>query len=315
MTGTVNKGGGVHHCNIGVKNMEVMKSFYKDLLGFGKVFSEFPEGEYDALGELIRVSHPRYEGILFTQEAGGIVLGLTRLVDPVPRAVRNNFRYGDIGIAKITIAVSDLERFYRERMGRLDFCSGPKRAAIADRGDYHFVYCRDPEGNLVEFVATAETPVKNTFGGVRRLGVSVTDLNRSLSFYQKYLGFDTTFINTHENFSGLVDEISSSKGTRVRSCVLASSRGEGMVELFEVMQPRGRSIPSYTRWGDFGYTQVCLNGEPGSDIFDIAEYFEKEGMEFLCRPQLMGDARGGGFFYMRDPDGIPLEFLVFNRPA
>jgi len=315
MARTVYKGCGVHHCNIGVKNMEVMKSFYQDRLEFCKVFSEFPEGEYDPLSELIRASHPSYEGVLFSQEAGGIILGLTRLVDPVPRAVRNDFRYGDIGIAKLTIAVSDLERFYREQMGRLDFCSRPKRVTIPDRGDYNFVYCRDPEGNLIEFVSAADIPVKNTFGGVRRLGVSVTDLDRSLSFYQKYLGFETTFINIHDNFSGLVDEISGSKGTRVRSCVLASSRGEGMVELFEVMKPRGRSIPSYTRWGDFGYTQVCLSGEPGSDIFDIAAYFEKEGMEFFCRPQLMGDERGGGFFYMKDPDGIPLEFLVFNRPA
>jgi hypothetical protein len=28
----------------------------------------------------------------------------------------------------------------------------------------------------------------------------------------------------------------------------------------------------------------------------------------------MHDEKRGGFFYMRDPDGIPLEFLVFDQP-
>jgi catechol 2,3-dioxygenase-like lactoylglutathione lyase family enzyme len=86
-----------------------------------------------------------------------------------------------------------------------------------------------------------------------------------------------------------------------------------MVELFEVLEPRGRSIPFGVRWGDFGYLQVCLNGKQGGDIFEIAAYFEKEGMEFLSGPQLMHDERQGAFFYMKDPDGIPVEFLVFLK--
>jgi hypothetical protein len=94
---------------------------------------------------------------------------------------------------------------------------------------------------------------------------------------------------------------------------MASSKAEGMVELFEVLEPRGRSIPFGIRWGDFGYLQVCLNGKQGDDIFEIAASFEKEGMEFLSGPQLMHDERQGAFFYMKDPDGIPVEFLVFLK--
>lgn len=307
------KGYGVHHCVIGVQSLETMKSFYQGLLEFNKVFDEFPEGEYESLREVTRSSHPTYAAILFSQKAGGIIVGLTQMIDPIPRAIRKDFRYGDIGVAKLTIAVSDLERLHRELKDRLNFCSKPKSVAIPGWGDYHFVYCRDPEGNLIEFISGVNVPVRNRFGGVRWLGVSVTDLQRSLSFYQKYLGFDTVVINIHENFSGLVDEVSGGKQTRVRSCVLASSKGDGMVELFEVLEPRGRSIPSSTRWGDFGYTQVCLNGKTGANIYNIAAYFEKEGMEFISRPQLMHDEKGGGFFYMKDPDGIPIEFLVFKQ--
>jgi catechol 2,3-dioxygenase-like lactoylglutathione lyase family enzyme len=307
------KGYGVHHCVIGVKNLETMKSFYQGLLEFTDVFTEFPEDEYEPLSEVTRTFRPRYVGLLFSQAAGGIIIGLTQMIDPVARPIRKDFKYGDIGVAKITIAVSDLEILYSELKERLNFCSRPKSVLIPKLGDCRFVYCRDPEGNLIEFVSGENLPVRGRFGGVRWLGVSVTDLSRSLAFYQKYLGFDSVVINVHEEFSGLVDEISGCKQTKVRSCVLASRQGDGMVELFEVMQPRGRSIPFSTRWGDFGYTQVCLNGKAGADIYQIADYFEKEGMEFLSRPQLMHDEKGGGFFYMKDPDGIPIEFLVFNQ--
>jgi catechol 2,3-dioxygenase-like lactoylglutathione lyase family enzyme len=307
------KGYGIHHVAVGVRNLETMKSFYRDVLEFKNVFVNFPEAEYPALQEVVRTPHPIYSAILFNQAVGGIIVELVRMVNPDPRPIRNEFRLGDIGVAKITIAVKEVEKLYGELKDSINFCSKPKLAKIQGWGECHFVYCRDPEGNFVEFISGAKVPSQNRFGGVCWVGVSVTDLNRSVTFYQKYLGFDTLFINPHESFSGLVDELSGEKNTKIRSCVLASNKTEGMVELFEVLEPRGRSIPFGTRWGDFGNLQVCLNGKQGGDIFEMAAYFEKEGMEFLSGPQLMHDEREGAFFYMKDPDGIPVEFLVFLK--
>jgi catechol 2,3-dioxygenase-like lactoylglutathione lyase family enzyme len=307
------KGYGVHHVAVGVKNLETTRSFYRDVLEFKNVFANFPEAEYPALQEVVRTPHPVYAAILFNQAAGGIIVELVQMVNPVPRPIRNEFRLSDIGVVKITIAVKEVERLYEELKRSVNFCSRPKSAVIPGWGEYDFIYCRDPEGNFIEFVSGAKVPTQNRFGGVRWVGISVTDFDRSLAFFQKYLGFDTLFINPHETFSGLVDEVSGGKHTKIRSCVLACSKAEGMVELFEVLEPRGRSIPFGTRWGDFGYLQVCLNGKQGDDIFEIAAYFEKEGMEFLSGPQLMHDERKGAFFYMKDPDGIPVEFLVFLK--
>jgi catechol 2,3-dioxygenase-like lactoylglutathione lyase family enzyme len=290
-----------------------MRSFYREVLEFRNVFVHFPEAEYPALQEVVRTAHPVYAATLFNQAAGGIIVELVQMVNPVSRPIRNEFRLGDIGVAKITIAVKEVERLYEELKRSVNFCSKPKWAAIPGWGECHFIYCRDPEGNFIEFISGAKVPTQHRFGGVRWVGMSVTDFDRSLVFFQKYLGFDTLFINPHETFSGLVDEVSGGKHTKIRSCVMASSKAEGMVELFEVLEPRGRSIPFGTRWGDFGYLQVCLNGKQGDDIFEIAASFEKEGMEFLSGPQLMHDERQGAFFYMKDPDGIPVEFLVFLK--
>ena len=307
------KGYGVHHIAVGVKNLERMKSFYQNVLLFDNLFVDFPEAEYPALNEVVRSPNPRYTAILFSQAAGGIIVELVQMVNPVPRPIRKDFRYGDIGLAKMTIAVSAVEDIIKELKGRIDFCSKPKSVMIPGYGEYRFVYCKDPEGNMIELISGPETAVKDRFGGVPWVGVCVTDLERSVPFYQKMGGFDSFFINTHESFSGLVDDVSGGQNTKVRSCILKSSQAEGMIELFEVMEPRGRSLPFGTKWGDFGYAQVCLNGKQGDDIFEMASYFEKEGMAFLSGPQLMHDEREGAFFYMKDPDGIPVEFLVFLK--
>jgi catechol 2,3-dioxygenase-like lactoylglutathione lyase family enzyme len=246
---------------------------------------------------------------MFNQEPEGIFLELIQMKEPNPRSIRKDFKYGDIGVAKLTIAVSDVTKLYKEMENTINFCSAPKHVTIPGWGDYNFVYCRDPEGNLLEFTSGKDIHTKDKFGGVIRVGVSVSDLHRSKSFYQQHMDCKKVVIDDHECFSRLIDEISGSSMTKVRSCVLANSKGVGMLELFEVLEPRGRSIPFSTRWGDFGYLQVCFNCD---DMSEIATHCEKEGIDLLCEPQVMDTDKPeleGAFLYVKDPDGIPLEFL------
>jgi len=301
------RGSGIHHVGIGVENLEAMKTFYQGALEFNRVFVEFPEEEHN-MDEMFRMPYVKFSGIMFQQEAGGVTVELIQMANPVPRPIRKDFRYGDIGVAKITTAVSDVEQLHRELKDKVNFCAEPKSTAIPGWGDYHFVYGRDPEGNLIEFISSPELPVENKFGGARWIGVSVTDLERSRAFYQKYLGFDTVVINPHDSFSGLVDEVSVGSGTQVRSCVISNSKGGEMLELFEVLKPRGRSIPLSTYWGDFGYLEIAIQCD---DIHEMGSYFEKEGMEFLARPTLALDEPDyeGWYLYIKDPDGIPVEVI------
>jgi catechol 2,3-dioxygenase-like lactoylglutathione lyase family enzyme len=306
-------GFGVDHVGIGVDNMEKMKTFYQEVLGFDHFIAAMPRKDHTVIHELQRTAPTIHDHIHFNQTAGGISIALFRSYEPVPRPIRKDFRYGDIGLSKTTIAVKDVEQLYTEMKGGINFCSQPKHTTIPELGDYHFVYCRDPENNMVEFFSDATIMGKSKFGGMRSVGMSVTDLQRSISYYQKYLGFDKVVVKTHENFSGLVDEISGGTNTQVRSCVLVNSKGGGMIELFEVMKPRGRSIPFSAMWGDFGYLQTCLYGY---DIKYTEEYFRKENLEFLLKPQVIDDPVYGGmsFLYVRDADGAPIEFMTIPKP-
>ncbi len=301
---------GIDHAGVGVRDWETMKSFYIEAIGFNKVLGEMPERDHEMIRGLVRNPSAIHRAIHLNHPMGGISVALFRGKIPVPRPIRKDFRYGDIGLNKMTMAVSDVDQVCRDLGKNMTFCSVPKSLTIPGWQEHRFVYGRDPEGNLIEFISGPLAPVEKGFGGVRWLGIAVTDLERSKAFYQKHFGFSRVVVDSHGAFSGLVDEVSGGSSTEVRSCLLAANGSNSMVELFQVDKPKGRSIPFGTLWGDFGYLQTCL---AGVDVHDMMSYCEAEGLEVLLPPQSIGDPEhGGAFMYMRDPDGVPVEYAVFS---
>jgi catechol 2,3-dioxygenase-like lactoylglutathione lyase family enzyme len=261
----------------------------------------------NALPDFFRDQPHVLSASMIMQEEDGIIVELVQMHTPVPRSIRKDIRFGDIGVNKLTTAVADVEEFYAGNRNRLSFVSAPKSATIPQLGEYGFVFARDPEGNLLEFASSSG--VKNE--RMCSLGVGVTDLERSLGFYQRYLGYDTVVSGPHDGFSGLVDEISGSRGTQVLSCALANSNGGNMLELYEVSRPRGRSVPLNAMWGDFGMLELA---HACDDIHTLTEHFLSEGIESIHRPRstrIKGEATGTYWYvYFRDPDGIPVEVIM-----
>jgi len=48
------------------------------------------------------------------------------------------------------------------------------------------------------------------------------------------------------------------------------------------------------------------------NVAGIVDSFEKEGIDFFIKLQHVPGEEGTAFSYVRDPDGIPLEFLSFD---
>ena len=303
---------GVHHIAIGVKDLEVMTRFYRDILGFQNTIAEIEESEKEVMREPVRAASVIFSGALLGKEDGGIIIELIKMTTPAPRPIRKKTLYGDIGLAKVVIRVPDVNLYYLNNKDKIPFCSEPKTVKIPKLGDYHFVYCQDPEGNLIEFAALPDTEQIDKHSSLSWVGISVSDLERSLRFYQNMLGLDL-LLRPFQEFSGLVDDVAGYSGTRVRSCLLGrkgKAGGTCMVELFEMLELRGRSIPFGRRWGDYGYLQTCFSHE---DVSAAADHFAEENVELLCELKKMED--GGEFIYLQDPDGILMECLYLPTPT
>jgi hypothetical protein len=95
--------------------------------------------------------------------------------------------------------------------------------------------------------------------------------------------------------------------------LLSTSEGGGMLELFELLVPRGRAIPLNTNWGDFGYLEVCLDSD---DVHVCYENCLKKDIMLLHSPSVafaMGDV-DMWFMYAYDPNGCPVE-VIAEMPA
>jgi catechol 2,3-dioxygenase-like lactoylglutathione lyase family enzyme len=271
---------GIDHVGLGVRDMKRMTSFYADVFGL-EIVASIPEGDHPAIRGLLRSPTAVHSSCLLASRAGGLTLALFQQVDPPPRPIRSDHRYGDIGVAKLRFFVADL---------------------------HGFSYVSDPEGNLIE-LSNAPKPPSGAGPVLSSVGVAVTDLDRSLAFYRDVLGLDTMLQTPNEHFSGLLDEVTGHPGATARSCVLGSSKGRGVLELVEVTKPRGRSIPFGTQWGDFGYLQLCLYATTGERL---TAQVAAERLDVILPLQTVDDPDfPAQFMYLRDPDGIPVEVLVY----
>ena len=141
------------------------------------------------------------------------------------------------------------------------------------------------------------------------IGLTVSDADRSASFYARVLGFakvfDTEVIgDDYERLQGIF-------GLRLR--VVRMRLGDEAVDLMEYMTPRGRPIPVDSRSHDRWFQHVAIIV---SDMDRAYAELRKHRVEHASpAPQRLPDwnpnAAGIRAFYFKDPDGHPLEILWF----
>lgn len=153
--------------------------------------------------------------------------------------------------------------------------------------------------------ASAETLVQ----AVGAIGMTVSDLDRSLDFYQNVLSFKkVTDVEVHgaayEHLQGLF-------GLRMR--VVRMQLGEEFIELIEYLTPQGRPIPVDSRSNDHWFQHIAIIV---SDMDKAYQWLRRHKVKHASSgPQRIPDwneaAAGIRAFYFRDPDNHNLEILWF----
>jgi catechol 2,3-dioxygenase-like lactoylglutathione lyase family enzyme len=148
-----------------------------------------------------------------------------------------------------------------------------------------------------------------TVAAVEAVGLTVSDMERSLAFYTGVLGFVP--VSDVEVAGAPYEALQGLFGLRMR--VVRLSLGAEAIELTEYLAPRGRPAPVDSRSHDRWFQHVAI---VVSDMDRAYAHLRRHRVRHASPgPQRLPDwnPNAGGIrgFYFRDPDDHPLELIQF----
>jgi catechol 2,3-dioxygenase-like lactoylglutathione lyase family enzyme len=139
------------------------------------------------------------------------------------------------------------------------------------------------------------------------IGMTVGDMERSVGFYSRVLGFEA--VSDVEVWGDDWERLQGVFGLRMR--VVRMRLGDESIELTEYLTPRGRPLPADSRSHDRWFQHVAIVvGDMDRAYARLREHRVEHASPAPQRlPDWNPDAGGIRAFYFKDPDGHPLEIL------
>lgn len=146
-----------------------------------------------------------------------------------------------------------------------------------------------------------------TVSRLHHIGIPVSDMERSLAFYERLLGFTKPGITAVAEGPEL-SAVLQVPDAKLDAVFLRS--GDLFLELLQYSSPEIQ--PFNGRNCDVGVLHVCFEVEDAQAVF---EELSADGVAFNAPPMTLeeGDLAGHTFAYFRDPDGIQLELMELPK--
>jgi catechol 2,3-dioxygenase-like lactoylglutathione lyase family enzyme len=144
---------------------------------------------------------------------------------------------------------------------------------------------------------------------VDSIGMTVSDLDRSIEFYSRVLSFDKV---SEAEFDGSdYEHLEGVFGLRMRTARMRL--GDEYIELTEFLAPRGRPVPADSRANDRWFQHLAIIT---SDMDRAYGWLRANKVQYASSgpqrlPEWNSNAANIQAFYFRDPDGHFLEVLAF----
>ena len=312
---------GIQQLGIGVPNVNEIWAWYR--LQFGvdiKIFEEAADAPLMTkyTGDKVQ---SRTATLALSMDGGGgfeIWQYTSRNTEKASFAVQ----MGDYGIYACKIKSRDiLKSFEYMTRNKADILGPPTQDA---HGCWSY-FLRDPNGNLFQVVESkswfSNTKHPSHCGGMAGAIIGVSDMEKSIDFYQGLLNYDELQLDetgVFEDFSLLDGGNRQMRRVRIshknaRRGPFAQLLGTSQLELIQLSDnTNAKSIFQDRMWGDWGFIHLCFDVQ-GMDVLkkDCAE----KGFAFTVDSAEtfdMGEA-GGRFSYVEDPDGTLIEFVETHK--
>ena len=135
-------------------------------------------------------------------------------------------------------------------------------------------------------------------------GITVSDIERSLAFWQDVLGFELSH-RAHQK-GELAEQITGVVGAEILIAVLKAPGHK--IELLEYRAPPDRERQNNLRPCDLGAAHIALTVD---NLDEVLERIAAFGWKTAGEPQTLtvGPNSGKRVIYVRDPDGTTIELM------
>jgi catechol 2,3-dioxygenase-like lactoylglutathione lyase family enzyme len=142
-------------------------------------------------------------------------------------------------------------------------------------------------------------------------GITVSNLERSLTFWRDVLGFE--FSHRTNQKGEMAEQITGVKHAELKLAVLKAPNGH-KIELLEYLAPASRRKDKNLRPCDVGHVHIALTVE---NLESLLQKIAKSDWKAAGEPQTLttGPNAGKRVIYVRDPDGTTIEFMEIQRTS
>ncbi len=163
--------------------------------------------------------------------------------------------------------------------------------------------------SLLPLPSVRAEPAAPAVHAVDAVGMTVADLERSVTFFSEVLSFKK--ISEVEVSGTEYEHLEGVFGLRMK--VARLKLGDEVIELTEYMVPKGRPMPVDSRSNDQWFQHIAIVVR---DMEEAYQHLRKHKVRHVSMaPQRIPDwnaaAAGVKAFYFRDPDGHNLELIFF----
>ena len=309
----------LQHVGQGVRNVDTTYEFYKRNFGYKVKLNDITVASKELEAVLGSVETMRMM-MAANVKGGGIIELIEHKSKPITSLPEVDL-YGHCGILEIGYEVLKIEKVVSDFQSRgIEMLTPIQEIDLGGGRRWRTAFLKDPDGlplQLTEDLQPGVTaPPNPEVHGVSHVSIGVSDLERSVSFYQSVLEFDRLVCE----FKGIVPEADPAGGDFPRRKMallersanaagpLAGLLPRGAVKLIEVPAGRGRHLYEGRLWGDVGCMEFCLDV---SDLLATVAVMKEKDVDIYLPPieMSMGTGSKGFLAYIRDPDGTTVEFV------
>jgi len=317
---------GIQQIGIGIPDVYEAWKWYRNHLGFDVPVFDDPGTAALMLPYTGGKPHKRH-AVLAINMGGGGGFEIWQYTSRTPQPAGFDIQAGDLGIYITKIKTADAQKAwnaFKEKGITL------QSEFTKDPGGSSCFYLKDPYGNLFQVIESGEffSKTNQVTGGAYGALIGVTDMDKSIQFYSKVLGYDKVLFDQ----TGLFEDLKVLPGGRgkFRRVLLIHSKprtgpfcrmlGESTLELIQSLDRTPRRIYESRYWGDLGFIHLCYDVQGMKELKQVCEQL---GHPFTVDSNPgayqgstgtfdMGEA-AGHFTYTEDPDGTLIEFVETHK--